>query len=124
MKEYDIKIFQNENNETQYIVFSTSFISPLHTLKEIEDELSTQINEEKEIVFDLLLSNGNNSNRYGKAIYDGRKFKSGSFEVVNVPKKSELRRFSTQYYQEHMEFMDNSILSSAQKYLIINGICI
>ena len=124
MKKYDIKIFQNENNETQYIVFSTSYISPTHTLKEIEEELSTQINEEKEIIFDLLLSNGNNSNRYGKAIYDGRKFKFRSFEVINIPKKSKLRKFSAQYYQEHIEFVNNSILSSVQKKLIINGICI
>ncbi len=124
MKEYDIKIFQNKNNETQYIVFSTSFMSPLDSLRKIEEELSTQINGEKEIIFDLLLSNGNNSNRYGKAVYDGQKFKFRSFEIVNTPKGSDLRKFSTQYYKEHIEFINNSILSSAQKYLITNGICI
>jgi hypothetical protein len=124
MKGYDIKTFQNENKEVQYVVFSTFFISPTFFLKEIEKELSMQINEEKEIIFDLLLSSGNNSNRYGKAIYDGRKFKYKSYENISVPKKNELRKFSTQYYKEHADYVNNSILNSAQKFLIKNGVCI
>jgi hypothetical protein len=93
-------------------------------LDEIEKELSVQINEEKEVIFDLLLSNGNNSNRYGKAIYDGKNFKHGSFKIINIPKEDVLRKFSMQYYKEHADYVDRSILSSAQKYLINNGVCI
>jgi hypothetical protein len=124
MKEYDIKTFQKGNKEVQYVVFSTFFMSPTDFLEEIEKELSMQINEEKEVIFDLLLSNGNNSNRYGKAIYDGKKFKHRSFEVISIPKDDELRKFSMQYYKEHADYVNNSILSSAQKYLINNGVCI
>ena len=124
MREYDIKIFQNGNKEFQYVVFSTFFMSPLDFLEEIEEELSIQTNEEKEVIFDLLLSNGNNSNRYGKAIYDGKKFKHGSFEVISIPKDDKLREFSMQYYKEHANYVNNSILSSAQKFLIKNGVCI
>ena len=124
MKGYDIKTFQNKNKDVQYVIFSTFFMSPLDFLEEIEKELSMQINEEKEVIFDLLLSNGNNSNRYGKAIYDRKKFKHGSFESISIPKEDELRKFSMQYYKEHTDYVNNSILSSAQKYLINNGVCI
>ena len=124
IKGYDIKTFQNENKDVQYVVFSTFFISPTYFLKEIEKELSIQINEEKEIIFDLLLSTGNNSNRYRKAVYDGMEFKRKSYENISVPKKSELRKFSTQYYKEHADYVNSSILSSVQKKLISNGICI
>ena len=55
MKRYDIRSFYTNENKKQYIVFSTSYISPLKFIKEIE-ELSNQVNTEIEVIFDLLLS--------------------------------------------------------------------
>ena len=63
MKRYDIRSFYTNENKKQYIVFSTSYISPLKFIKEIEEELSNQVNTEIEVIFDLLLSSGNSKER-------------------------------------------------------------
>lgn len=124
MKRYDIKIFNTNENKKQYIVFSTSYISPLKYINEIEQELFNQVNEEVEIIFDLILSSGNSKERYGKAIYNGKQFDRKSFQYISIPKTNELRNFSTQYYEKCSYFVENSILNSIQKKMLCKGICI
>ena len=124
MKRYDIRSFYTNENKKQYIVFSTSYISPLKFIKEIEEELSNQVNTEIEVIFDLLLSSGNSKERYGKAIYDGEQFNRESFQYINVLKTDILRRFSAKYYEKRNDFLDNSILNSILKKMLCNGICI
>lgn len=124
MKRYDINNFCTNENKKQYIIFSTSYISPLKFINEIEEELSAQISDRGEVFFDLLLCAGNSNERYGKAIYDGKKFDRTSFEYISVSKKDFLRSFSADYYKNCNNYVENSILNSIQKKMICKGICI
>lgn len=124
MKRYDIKTFYTDKNKKQYIIFSTSYISPLKYIKEIEKELLKQANEEVEVIFDLILSAGNSKERYGMAIYNGKQFDRKSFKYINISRTDKLRIFSTQYYAKYNSFVENSILNSIQKKMLCEGICI
>lgn len=121
MKRYDINIFNKEN---KYIIFSTTYISPLEFIKDIEKELNKIINNSSEVFFDFLLSSGNGNERFGKIVYNGDSFDMNSFEFINIPKKSDLRAFSINYYRNKEENLENSILTSVQKKMIKKGIVI
>ncbi|MDY3374195.1 MAG: type II toxin-antitoxin system RnlB family antitoxin [Terrisporobacter othiniensis] len=124
MKEYEIHYFKTED-KTKYIIFSTSYISPLKFISDIEKDLVMLNNAEKiEVIFDLLLSSGNGKERYGKAIFNGSRFDLKSFKYIEIPKNSCLRKVSTDYYREKSKYIESSMLNSIQKKMICNGIAI
>lgn len=124
MKEYEIHYVKTED-KTKYIIFSTSYISPLKFISDIEKELVMLNNSEKiEVIFDLLLSSGNGKERYGKAIFNGNRFDLKSFKYIEISKNSCLRKVSADYYREKSKYIESSILNSIQKKMICNGIAI
>lgn len=123
MKRYDIKIL-NECNREINMIFSTSYLSPLKFIDDIEKEISTLFNGEVEVIFDLFLSNGNTSERYAKVIFDGNKFIKDSFEFINIDKKNIIRTLSSKYYSAKKKELDFSFLNNIQKKMIIKGIAI
>ena len=58
------------------IIYSVSYITPLNELKNIENELTITFNGKYKgsIIFDLLLSNGNQSDRFIKIFFNKNKF--------------------------------------------------
>jgi Antitoxin to bacterial toxin RNase LS or RnlA len=110
MKNYHIQ--EVNLNEYKYIVFSCSYVNPTEELNQIEQELHGYCGK---VLFDLLLSNGFNSNRYVEAIYNGKEFVS--FKVIeNID--PQIKEISGHFYRSHLEYLDNSVLSNAQKFLI------
>lgn len=120
MKCYNIEAIEAD----RYIVFSTNYVSPLEFIKDIEIELSKLVDYKIEIIFDLLLSCGNNSKRFAKINYDGKHFDRKSFKFISIDKKDNLRKVSANHYKYKGELVEQSILSSIQKKLITNGIAI
>lgn len=120
MKCYNIEAIEAD----KYIVFSTSYVSPLEFIKDIEIELSKLVNYKIEIIFDLLLSSGNSSKRFAKINYDGKHLDRKSFKFISIDKKDNLRKVSADHYKYKGELVEQSILSSIQKKLITNGIAI
>lgn len=124
MKEYEIRYIKKDD-KTKYIIFSTSYISPLKFINDIEKELVMLNNPEKiEVIFDLLLSSGNGKERYGKAIFNGNHFDVKSFRHIEISKNSWLRKVSADYYKCKNKYIENSILNSIQRNMICNGIAI
>ena len=121
MKKYEITVLREEN---QYIIFSTTYISPLDFIKDIEKDMKDIVNYNVEVVFDFLLSSGNSKERFGKINYNSNGFDMRSFEFINVPKKNKLREISANYYKDKNENLDNSILTTIQKKMIKKGIVI
>lgn len=117
MKEYEIQ--KNSNiEEYSFVIFSTSYVSPIERLREIEKELNSLF--KGKVLFDLLLSNGVSSNRYVEAVFNGQNFEYTSFKsLINV--EMQLKRESTNFYRNHSEFLENSVLPNAYQYLIKKG---
>lgn len=123
MKRYDIRIF-NKDNKDICMIFSTSYLSPLKFVPDIEQELSFLLNHETEVYFDFFLSSGNTSERYGKAYFDGKNFVSNSFKYIVVDKGNSLRVLSAQYYKDAKDDVDFSFINNIQKKMIFKGIAI
>ena len=122
MKRYDIK--KIEYNEYKVIIFSTSYETPLQDINEISKELCSNIQPKAKVIFDLLLNMGNNSERFAEAFFDGFEFAKTSFKYIDVDKKSEIRKLSSTYFKSNSDLLDNSILSSVQKKMLVKGMTI
>ena len=123
MMEFEVKIIE-QNNSVYGLVFSTSFISPLKFLTEIEEELGSKVHERIEVVFDFLLSSGNTNERFAKVIFDGKSFDKSSFQFIKLEKKNTIRDLAADFYKTSIGHVDNSILTSVQKKLVHKGLYI
>lgn len=84
------------NSEYRAVIFATGVINPLSVLSDIEKELSNTCGP-CNIIFDLLLSNGETSNRYISAFYDGKRFCPGTFKITrSLPK--DFKRIASEFY--------------------------
>jgi hypothetical protein len=117
MKAYDILEF---NNEYKYVVLATSYENPVDELDEIEYDLASK-KYSGMVLFDLLLCNGMNSNRYIEMTFDGEHFDIFTSKVLKNP--SEItEKFINQYLKSKPLLIQNSVLPNAQRYLLQRGI--
>ena len=119
---YKIKQFENK-----VIIFSTRLSEPtlLTQLNKIEKELNELNIKNSTIIFDNLQHKSNVSNRFYQAQFENGKFIKESFDVLKVDKKSNIRKFSTKFYQklfkENPITLNDSILTDVQKRIISKG---
>lgn len=119
---YKIKKFENK-----VMIFSTRLSEPtlLTQLNKIEKELNELNIKNSTIIFDNLQHKSNVSNRFYQAQFENGKFIKESFDVLKVDKKSNIRKFSTEFYQnlfkENPITLNDSILTDVQKRIILKG---
>lgn len=109
----------NKINEHMMFVHSVSHHSPTEQLTKLEKELN-KISFEGKLIFDLLLSHGNTSQRFYETNFHG------SFTSLNFTKFNEnlleFKKFSIEFYKKNSTIIENSqILSNASKFLIKKG---
>lgn len=117
MKNYEIQRFDNIG-EYPFVIFSTSYVSPIETIMDIEQDLEALF--KGKVLFDLLLSNGVSSNRYLEANFDGKQFDYSSFRSINEI-DTEIKKESCEFYRKNKGLLENSILPNAYQYLIKKG---
>lgn len=108
-----------EGSPYSLMILSVSYISPTEHLDCLEKDLAAQDFRGK-VIFDFLLANGNNFNRFAEAYFNGSKFDLMSFSVVNP--KAQIRQSSLDFYRKHLELLDQSVLSKPTKFLIRKNI--
>lgn len=109
----------NKIDEDIILVHSISHHSPTEQLKKLEKELN-KISFQGKLVFDLLLSHGNTSQRFYETNFNGS-FTSVNFKSLN-DNLLDLKKFSLDFYNKNLSFVENSqILSNASKFLIKKG---
>ncbi|MNB77489.1 hypothetical protein D3C75_241750 [compost metagenome] len=121
MKTYDI--VRIDNMEYPYCIISTSYETPLTNLSQLTQDLSAYSSGFK-VIFDFLLCSGNSTERFYEAFFDGEHFKENSFRIINLDKKSELRKLSCNHLNQHKEYLDQSVLNNFQKKMLEKGITI
>lgn len=104
------------SDEISGIVYSLSYDSPMNHLASIERDLANHGIKGK-VCFDLLLSNGNTSDRFYCAFFDGNRLSYESLKKESdVP--NEIYEQSLIFYSENEAFLANSVLNRAQRFLI------
>ena len=113
MEKYDI--VKSKSNQYEHIVYATSWHNPLYHLDEIAESIGTMVNPSKKchILFDILLSNGNNFNRFALGFFDGEKIEGESLEVFQINDKKNLKEINS-YYKTHRAYLPNGILPLTQ----------
>jgi hypothetical protein len=101
-----------------YLILSNSYNSPIEHLEQIETNLRNSYSGR--VIFDLLLSNGNSSNRFIEAKFDGEKFDYTSFRILPEVDR-EIKEVSASYYRNNENFLQSSIVSNAFKFLLRKG---
>ena len=112
------KIKKASFKQYPYIVFSTCYINPLDEKTDIEKELKRKDVKGK-ILFDLLLSHGNTPDRFFEAIFDGCEILEDSIKNVAIV-SDEIKKLASDFYYKKQEYLENSVLSNAQRFLIKN----
>ena len=104
------------------IVYSCSYDSPLSYLLDIEKQIRELGIGDGYILFDTLLSKGNISTRFFEAKFEDGKFIKSSFQNIEVSKKSEIRKKSSEFYKGSGINLNNSLLTEVQKRIINKGL--
>lgn len=122
MKKYEFITFKETKREIN-IVFSTTYISPLKCLNDIKKDLSKS-DVKGDVLFDFLLSNGNNSKRFAKIYFNGQDFIGDTFEYIKVDKNEIYRKLSAEYYVKSKDRMNFSFIGYKLKEIVCNGVII
>lgn len=122
MENYEV--LKIEHSEYAYMVFSESYETPFSYLDKICNELKNYNMLKCKVIFDMLLSMGNTSERFVEAIFDGECFIDATFKYKDIDKKNELRKISTEFFGQKSNILEYSILNSVQKKMINKGIVI
>jgi len=109
-------IHKTTSEDLLAVVYSLGFDSPMNHICSIEKELENYGCTGK-VFFDLLLSNGNTTDRFYSAIFDGDKFIENSIKKVKYP-PLKIQSESLAFYHSKQEYLSNSVLNKAQRFLI------
>ena len=113
------KIIETKLKSYTHIILSISYLNPLDQKDAIEEDLKKRGVKGK-ILFDLLLSHGNNPDRFYEASFDGEKINEDSLKAAKSISKT-IKRLSMSFYREQNRFLESSVLSKTQKFLIRKG---
>jgi len=113
---HSYSIHKITSNNLLAVIYSVNFDSPMNHICSIENELK-EYGSTGEIFFDLLLSNGNTTDRFYSAIFDGNKIVENSIKkITNPPQK--IQKKSLLFYHDKQEYLSNSVLNKAQRFLV------
>jgi hypothetical protein len=115
------QIYQIERISTcMIIVFSMTYMNPISYLPTIEKDLG-ELNFSGKIIFDLLLSNGNSSNRFVEASVNKAKIDRRSMKVIGHSSlEPSFIKKTKEFYKSHQSILDNScILLDEEKFDLI-----
>jgi len=100
-----------------YLVIATSYDSPTNNLDEIEAEIGDYSGN---ILFDLTLINGLNSNRYLEAESKNGKINRRSFKTKKHVAES-IKELSEKFFVNNADVLEQGTISNALKFLLKTG---
>ena len=115
MENYKIQKVDKEIVGYEYKIYAINNDSPLEYLVDIEKDLAER-NFKGYILFDLLLSNGNEYNRFLEGYFDGESFDSASFKCPRL--KHGVERDSLLFFKRNQEYLDKGVLSSIDIFVL------
>lgn len=95
------------------VVYAISFENPLQELSSISHELTSTICTPCDILFDLLLSNGDEFNRFVLGRFDGTNIDYDSLRIIELNDTKLVQQINT-YYRGKYDYLNNSVLSVRQ----------
>ena len=114
----NLEIEKLNNSKYEYLVLFTSYADSLADISEIVKYLQKKNCVSGELLFDLLLVNGNSFNRFVEAYYDGRNLNPDTYNIVeNID--STIKNRTKLIIKRNMKYLSNSVLTNSEKREII-----
>lgn len=113
----NFEIIKLNNEPYDFLIIATSYENPLSYIKEIVKEMQVQ---KANLLFDLILINGINKNRYIKCEYEVDENQIPLCSIVEKVDDS-IKKVSQSYFAENEEVVTKSIISNSLKYLLKSG---
>ena len=114
------QIILKQSSKYQAVIYSISYNNPIQDIREISEYIRKQTNIAGYVLFDLLLSNGENFNRFAEGYFDGYEIKYNSLKVVEVHDANTLQDINS-YYKKNRQVLNNGIPSPSEKYKYAKG---
>lgn len=114
------KVIELNKSSYDIMVIAESYESPLESLDEVAEELRKNSYVGKRILFDSLLSIGNNDERFTEAYFEDD-FVYDTFAYVKILKGDMIRNMSSLFFKNNSNYLDNSVLTKFQRELIKKG---
>lgn len=112
-----MKKFEIIKRGNYMFIQSVSYNNPINNLDLVAKELR-KYKYEGNVIFDLLLSTGNTSNRFLVSKFLNKNFDKNSFKKAKISPR--VKNEITIYYKDHIEFLKNSILPKSIIQKIVN----
>ena len=112
MNSYDI--IYEQFGKYEAIVYPVSYLNPIDDFQLISVELREHLPAGCYVLFDLLLSNGDNFNRFAELYYDGNELSAGLIRIIEI-KSDELKKLNL-YYRGKTKELSKSVLSPKERY--------
>lgn len=91
------------------VIYATSYLNPLSELEQVAEELSCTIEKPCDVMFDLLLSNGDAFNRFVAGYFDGQQIAYDSLKVIEI-KNNDAVKAINRYFHGKFAYLQNSVL--------------
>jgi hypothetical protein len=114
----NFKLFNLSDNKYKYILICVSYESIVNYLDEIECSIKDS-SKNGVILIDQLLVTGNIKNRFVACDFVYGKLNLST--ARNVEPNIKIKKFSTTFFKNNPNFIDNSILPKYQRQLIKEG---
>ena len=108
---YEIK--QIKSTLFSAVVYAISFENPLQELSNISRELTSIIHKPCDVLFDLLLSNGDEFNRFVLGRFDGTNIDYDSLRIIDLDDTVLVQTINSFYHGKY-DYLNNSVLSMRQ----------
>ena len=107
-------IIYKECGKYSAIIYPVSYINPLDEVTTISEELKRHLKVGSYVLFDFLLSNGDNFNRFAEYLFDGNDVNIGSISITEMS-SDQINRLNM-YYRGKTKELRNSVLSSREQF--------
>ncbi len=113
-KNYHIEAINSEMYPI--MIFSVSYVSPVDVIANIENDLKS-FGVKGKIIFDFLLCNGDNPDRYFEAVFDGSNIDQDSFKQIDFIDKK-IRQISSRFYIQSNKIPEYCAISKPHRYVL------
>mgnify|MGYP002511094466 FL=1 len=96
------------------IIYPVSYLNPIEDIQLISVELKKHLTAGCYVLFDLLLSNGDNFNRFAEVYYDGNDIQTSAVSITEIP-SGEVRGLNM-YYRGKTKELSKSVLSAKERF--------
>lgn len=100
------------------VICATSYINPVENLSDISKDLKGT--KPGRILFDLLLANSDEFNRFAEGQFNGQKISYSSLRTVKINDQDTLKHTNS-FYTQNKQLLNNGILSSGEKLRFARG---